>query len=135
MIREILKRPAAKQLIRFVLIGLESSVLTYLIFIIFMHFLHVNYTVSFMLGFIAGIFFGFTFNKIWTFESKRNFEKEIWIYFIVYFISLGVGTLMIRFLVESFNINPLVANLPTIGVTTVINFLGTKVLAFRNKKW
>jgi len=135
MIKELLKRDVVKQFIRFALIGLECTVLTYLVFIILLHYFLINYTISFMVGYIAGIFLGFIFNKIWTFESNRKVSKEIWQYFIVYFIALMVGTLMIRFLVNTYSLNPLIANIPTIGVTTMINFFGTKIFAFKNKKW
>jgi putative flippase GtrA len=135
MIKELLKRPVVRQFIRFALVGLESTIFTYLIFIILLHFLGFNYLFAFLAGWIGGIFFGFTFNKFFTFESGRKAYKEIWQYFLIYAFSLGVGTLIIRFLVENFALDPLIANLPAIAVTTIINFFGTKVLAFRNKKW
>jgi putative flippase GtrA len=135
MIKELLKRDVVKQFIRFALVGLESTIFTYLIFIILLHFLGFDYLFAFLAGWIGGIFFGFTFNKFFTFESERKALKEIWKYFLIYAFSLGIGTLIIRFLVENFALDPLIANLPAIAVTTIINFFGTKILAFKNKKW
>lgn len=135
MIKEILKRDVVKQFIRFAVIGLESTVLNYLFFLILLYFLTVNYVLSYAVGFVTGTLFGFVFNKLWTFESEREVYKEIWIYFLVYLASLGIGALLIKFIVTSFNIIPAVANIPVLIVTTLINFFGTKILAFRNKKW
>ena len=135
MIKELLKRDVVKQFLRFLLIGLESTVLNYLFFLILLYFLMVNYVASYAIGFVVGTLFGFVFNKLWTFESEREAHKEIGIYFLVYLISLGIGAVLIRFIVNHFNLIPAIANIPVLVVTTIINFLGTKVLAFRNKKW
>ena len=99
------------------------------------YFLFVNYTFSFIIGFIAGTLFGFIFNKVWSFESKREYIKEIWVYFIVYSVSLGIGMISLRFLVYTFNIVPVIANIPVLILTTLINFFGIKIIAFKNKKW
>lgn len=135
MLKGVLKREISKQFLRFCLVGLESTVLNYLLFVIFIYFFYVDYTISFIVGFVIGTLFGFIFNKLWSFESKREYFKEIWLYFLVYLISLGAGMLFLRFLVNSFNISPLIANIPVLVLTTFMNFFGTKILAFKNKKW
>ena len=104
MIKELLKRDVVKQFLRFLLIGLESTVLNYLFFLILLYFLMVNYVASYAIGFVVGTLFGFVFNKLWTFESEREAHKEIGIYFLVYLISLGIGAVLIRFIVNHFNL-------------------------------
>jgi putative flippase GtrA len=100
-----------------------------------LYFLMVNYVWAYAIGFIVGTLFGFVFNKLWTFESEREVHKEIWVYFLVYLVSLGVGALLLKFLVNNIGLEPVIANVPVLVVTTIINFFGTKILAFRNKKW
>lgn len=135
MIKELLKRDVSRQFIRFCLVGAESTILYYLIFILALYFLSINYTISFAAGFVAGTFFGFIFNKVWTFESERNPSREIGQYFLIYLISFGIGFFSIKFLVDNLGLLPIIANLPTLAITTLINFFGTKIFAFRNKKW
>ena len=135
MLKSIFKREISKQFLRFCLVGLESTILNYLVFLIMVYFISINYTLSYITGFIVGTFFGYFFNKVWSFESKNKYSKEIINYFLFYVASLIIGTFLIRILVNSFNINPLVANIPVIGITTIMNFFGTKIFAFKNKKW
>lgn len=135
MFKGLLKREIIKQFLRFCLIGLESTILNYLFFIILLYFLFVNYTISFIIGFVAGTLFGFVFNKIWAFESEKSPYREIGPYFLVYLFSLIIGILLIRFLVNQVGIAPVLANIPVLFITTIINFFGTKFLAFKNKKW
>ena len=135
MLRSIFKREISKQFLRFCLVGLESTILNYLLFIVMIYFLFVDYTLSYIAGFIIGTLFGFVFNKIWSFESKSDYNKEIFMYFIIYSFSLVIGTFAIRGLVNYAGIKPIIANIPVIILTTLINFFGTKIFAFKNKKW
>ncbi len=135
MIKNLLKKEISKQFMRFCFVGIESAVLTFLVFIILFNFLLVNYIFAFAGGFIAGTFFGFIFNKIWSFKSKRESKKEVGLYFLIYTISLIVGIFFIKFLVNSFELNPIIANIPVLALTTIINFFGTKIFVFKNAKW
>ena len=131
----IFKREVSKQFIRFCLIGLESTVLNYLVFLVLFSFLSINYLVAAAIGFIAGTLLGFIFNKIYTFESQRKAQREIAPYFLVYLFSLVFTILAMKFLVDFLLIKPLIANVFVIAITTIINFFGTKIIAFKNKKW
>jgi len=135
MLKGILKRDITKQFLKFCLVGLESTILNYLFFIIFLYFILLSYTLSFAIGFITGTLFGFVFNKLWSFESERNPSKEIVVYFVVYLISLFLGMLCLRILVNQLDMKPIIANIPVLAITTLINFFGTKILAFNNTKW
>ena len=132
---DLFKRDISRQFIKFCLIGLEKTILTYLIFLILFYFFSVNYLIAGPIGFVAGILFGFVFDKIYTFESKKKPYKEIVKYFILYGFSFGFYFFSLRFLVETFIINPIIANLILQPILLVVNFLASKLLVFENKKW
>lgn len=132
---DILRREVSKQFVRFALIGLESTILNYLVFIIMLNFLAIHYLPSAATGFISGVFLGFIFNKIYTFRSDRKLSISFPIYLLVYAVSLSFTLLALRFLVESVGITPLFSNLMILPITTLMNFFGTKILAFKNKDW
>lgn len=129
------KRDVSKQFIRFALVGLESTILYYLIFIVLFNFLDFYYLLSATIAFFSGIVFGFTFNKLYTFGSKERNTIAFPIYFFVYLFSLSFTLLSLRFLVEYINIYPTISMAMLIPITAFINFFGTKILAFKNKKW
>lgn len=131
----LLKRDVSRQFIKFCLIGLESTVLNYLVFLILFYYFSINYLFSAGAGFVSGVFVGFIFNKLYTFRSKDSTSKTIPLYFLVYLFSLVVTILGLKFLVESLGIKPLIGTAILIVITTIINFFGTKVLVFKNKRW
>lgn len=117
----------------FCFVGLTSVTLVYLTFIIFLYFIKLQYSLSYFLAFITGTAFSFFFNKRLSFGSKKYFLKEIWIYFIIYFTSLILGGFLLRYLVNILNIKPLFATIPVFMFTIAVNFLGSKLLVFKDK--
>lgn len=135
MVFSILRRDVSKQFLKFCLIGLESTILNYLVFLVLFVFLGVHYLIAGGLGFISGTIPGYVFNKIYSFESDRRNIIAFPIYLGVYAFSLVFTIVSLKLLVDFVGINPLISNLITIAITTIINFFGIKILAFQNKKW
>ena len=121
------------QFFRFVIVGSISTIINYSSFYLFYTFLTINYVVSSATGYVAGLLVGFVINKSWTFGAEGQYRKFIFTYLIIYILSLLIGVMFIRFLVEELKIMPEIANIMVIGVTTLTNFIGVKFLVF--KKW
>ena len=132
---KVLKREISRQFIRFCLIGLECTVLYYLVFILLYNYLSFHYLTSALISFLSGIFFGFAFNKIFTFNSKEKNTIAFPTYFLVYLFSMIFTLVSLKLLVDFLKINPLISFALLIPITTLINFLGTKIFVFKNKKW
>ena len=135
MVLRILNRPITKQFMRFCLVGIESTVLTYLTFLIMYNFLGFNYLIASGTGFIAGVFLGFIFNKEYTFRSHKNVAITFPQYLLIYLISLSFSLISIKFLVERLNFLPIISMLLINPIVLLINFFGTKIAVFKNRKW
>jgi len=121
-----------KQFSKFILVGLLSTAVNYLIFFIALHYFFINYLISSGIGFIAGVFAGFFLNKNWTFDSRPVQTKRIIIsYFLVYIFSLALSLVFLKIAVGIFHISPEIANLLAICLTTCTNFIGTKFYVFK----
>ncbi len=125
-------KKATKQFIMFAIIGSFSTVVNYLIFYILLKW-GLYYLVSSAVGFLTGFFISFTFNKKYTFASRGNTKAEIIKYFLVVLFSLGASLLLLRFLVSSLLINSLIANIFSIGLSTILNFTGAKFIVFKRQ--
>lgn len=78
-----------KQFLRFIVVGLVSTSISYSAFFIALRLFFVQYLLSSCIGFVVGVFVGFSLNKNWTFSSKTIQSKKIIIgYFSVYVLSL-----------------------------------------------
>lgn len=132
---EILNREITRQAGLFAFIGITSTVLNYLVFLLLLSYFNQNYLMSASIGFISGVLFGYGFNRILTFQSNKKIEVTLPKYFMVYFFSLFVNLTFLYLLVNYININPVWANLILAPFIIIINFFGTKLIAFENRKW
>jgi putative flippase GtrA len=87
---------------------------------------HVAKGISFLLGMIVG----FVGNKFWTFESQQRSASEPAIYFLLYAITLLVN-IAINAVLLDFTTGKVFAFLAATGTTTILNYLGLRLLAFR----
>ena len=120
-----------RQFIKFIVIGVFSTVINYGIFFILYHFIAVHYIASSAIGFMSGVFVGYHFNKNWTFGVAEKSPHYLYQYYLVYTISLVLGLGFLHLLVKRLDIIPEIANILTIGLTTCTNFLGTKFWVFK----
>ncbi len=93
------------------------------------------------IAYAAGVIVGFAGNKLWTFESRRKSYSEPAIYVFVYGITLvlnmATNSLVCDIVtpwIRSDTATQLLAFLIATGVTTVLNFLGLKYVAFRQSQ-
>ena len=89
------------------------------------------------ISYVTGMSFGFFGNKYWTFQSPQKSVAEPVVYLAVYAVTLGVNMAINAFLLVQLSeqlgqsLALEVAFLVATGVTTVLNFLGMRLLAFR----
>jgi ribulose-phosphate 3-epimerase len=116
--------------LKFALIGGLATVINYGIFFILYKFLSVNYLLSSAVGYMSGVFVGFNLNKKFTFKYQSgNTTLEAIKYLMIYSASLFMGLILLRLLVY-LGINVLLANLLTIGFTTMTNYFGSRYFVF-----
>jgi len=129
-VNKILRHELFKVFIKFCIVGGIATVFNYaLFFFLFQNGLH--YLVASGSGYILGVFIGFLLNKYFTFQSKSTkYHVELSKYFLVYAISLILGLGLLKMLVF-IGIPVLIANVFTIGLTTITNFLGSRFFVFR----
>ena len=121
----------SNQFFKFIVIGILSTLVNYSLFYILYNFASMNYILAASLGFIFGVFFGYKFNKNWTFDVTEKNENFIKKYCIVYIISLLAGLGLLYLLVECLNFIAEIANIFMIGFTTCLNFVGIKYWVFK----
>lgn len=134
-INRIVKRTITKQALKFIIVGLISTAINYGVFFGLYATGTMGYIYASGVGYLSGMLFGFYYNRKYTFYSREGVRKSLPIYLGVYLTSLLLSLILLRLFVEGFNTNVLITNLCMIFLTTVTNFLGVKVFAFRNKEW
>ena len=121
----------SKQFIKFICVGAVCTVINYFSFFLLLNFFYTNFFLASASGYLIGLLFGYFFNRVWTFQADEDFLIQKIKYLSTYIFSLIIGLLALNVLVKKLNLEPEIANIYVILVTTILNFLGTKVWVFK----
>jgi putative flippase GtrA len=83
-------------------------------------------------SFIAGATWSFVMNRKYVFRSTAAFHRQIVPFALLYLVSLGLNTGVNAFALDQ-GLPKLLAWFFATGTSTVSNFLGMKLVVFRNK--
>lgn len=119
-----------KPFVRFVIVGIFSTLINYSVFYLCYEFLAFHHLLASGLGFFTGVQAGFQINKSWTFGFKEAGRRYLLSYFLVYSLSLILSLGFLELLVRA-GIPVELAQLFCIGLTTMTNFIGIKYWAFQ----
>lgn len=122
------------QLFRYSIVGVLNTILGLSAIYLLYNFFHFDYIVSNIGGYFVGLVNGFIWNKKWTFESSKHFSKEIVPFLIVFGISYAVNLVIVILMVETFKIDPNIAQIPGIAAYSSTNFLVNKYWTFSKVK-
>jgi putative flippase GtrA len=135
MIKNLLKMPIGKQFSTYLLIGLTSTSLNYLIFFCFLYLFNVYYLISSGLGIISGITISYFFNKKYTFGSEERVKKSLPKYIFSNLFVLFFNLFTLKIFVEYLLISALISNIFSLSLGTILNFLLMKVFVFKDNHW
>lgn len=128
-----MSRKIFSEFVRFALVGIVSTAVNYGIFFVLLRYGGVHYLLASSAGFVVGIFVSYFLNRAFTFRSNaEDRRREFLLYVSVCLVSLGLSILTLRTCVDLLMMNPLLGNLFAIGVSTVSNFAGAKILIFKS---
>ncbi len=116
---------------RFIFIGLLSTFLNYIIYVIFIK-LTSNIILSSFFGYTSGLINSFIFGKTFVF---RNWSETNILLIIKFLIIYAVGGLMMTLIISLFSkigLNYSLSWLIGVSVSTLNNFLGCKFVVFKN---
>jgi putative flippase GtrA len=126
----VLVREERNRLIRFVLVGGSSTVVTVLSYALLIE-LGVSYPISAALGYAAGIVNGYTWNRRWTFGTGPFHLPEFSRYVIVQGSGLAANLLGLVLLVEVVGLGKLVAEIVSVVPIVLVTFSLNRWWTFR----
>ena len=121
------------QIIRFLFVGGLNTMVGYGIYALLIY-LGVNLYIANTISTIIGIFHSYLWNRYFTFKSKEKALAEIFKFISVYVVSYSLGMLTLFISSKVFNIDPYVAGLINLVITTLISWFGHKYFSFRKKE-
>ena len=120
-----------KQALKYGVVGLFNTAITYILFIVFTEFEILSDNVANFVVYFIGFLMSLYFNAKWTFKSKVNDLRNISLFTIVFWGSYGVQYVVFRLLTEFANIDPKISQLGALVVFTGLNFILNKYITFQ----
>ncbi len=135
MIQRMKNMPIAGEFLRFIVVGVLSTIVNYGVFYVLLRGFDVSYLIASAAGFLSGVGVGYRLNKSWTYAHQGRSSLALTMkYLAIYAVSLALGLAFLAELVNSLGLDARLANVLTIGLTTMTNFIGTKFWVFRKTK-
>ncbi|MFC0431223.1 GtrA family protein [Kutzneria buriramensis] len=123
-------RLAKHSFVRFLVVGgLSAGVDTGVVFVLH-GLLGVDPQPAKMVSTVVAFFFNFTLNRMWSFGSSLPAGKQLVYYGILAVANWGFGVIVFPWLV-SLGVQYVIANLLTIGVASILNYIGYRYWVFR----
>lgn len=127
------KRSFSGQLVRFIVIGVTNVLLDFACYRLLLA-LGVSVGLAKGLAYGAGMISGYFGNKLWTFQSRTVSAREPIAYVLVYAVGLAANVLTnaaaLLILGDTYTGT---AFLAATAVSTALNFIGLKYIAFREQ--
>jgi putative flippase GtrA len=126
-----------RQGIRFSLVGILNTLLTFAVFVILFRVLKINEIAANISGYVAGVINSFFWNKLWTFNSSvKNpllLVREISSFVLVFLFSLALQMVLFKCLLAR-GVTAEFSEIPAMILYTVVNFTGNRFLTFKKYK-
>lgn len=119
-------------LVKFVIVGVSNTIISYIVFFTLYHTLLVGDAVSSQsLSYAAGILWSFTWNKRWTFSEHPNRRAFLAPFLILQLMLLAISALALDIAKENLDWNINLIWVCIMAVSTAINFALSKYVVFK----
>lgn len=108
---------------RFILVGATTTLVTYLIYIIFLFFF--NYLLAYTVSFILGILLSYYLNSSIVFHSKMAIFKAL-LFSIIYVLQFLLGITFLYIIVKHLDFDKRIAPIVIVFITIPINYILNK---------
>ena len=128
----VISRDRALRVIRFLTVG--STVAAIDFSLVWLLHLFLRPLVAVSIAYLAAVMCHFLLNKFWVFRCRRSdYGKQLLQYGLNVFCCWLVTIAIVRFCLNTFTTNILVAKLCAIPPATLLGFLGLQLMVFRHR--
>ena len=141
---KLMNQPMKRELTIFLIVGLSTVVIDFLIYCALMHFKPLGFNsinIAKGIGFIGGTIFAYFANRFWTFQQQTTSPGNVTRFILVYILGLSaniaINYLSISWLSDAIIIPEyilLIAFVLATGVSATLNFIGMKFFVFTDRK-
>ncbi|MEE3490153.1 MAG: GtrA family protein [Methanobrevibacter sp.] len=123
-----------KELMMYFIFGVLTTVVNFVVYLLFARFLNVNYLISNVLAWFFSVLFAYVTNRIWVFESKNsNILKEMSLFFGGRIFSGVVDTALMYLLIDILAVGDVISKIIIQVIVVILNYVISKIIVFKDK--
>jgi len=120
------------QIVTFSIVGIINTIITYVVFVIFLKIFSVNYLISSGCGYCCGLANSYFMNRRFTFKiTTKKSIGEGSRFILVNVAALLINLMLMKICVRGFEVLPEIAQVLAIAGSYCANFIGNKFWTFR----
>lgn len=122
-----------KEFVKFSLVGASGTLVNLAVYSLAIY-LGLDYMVSATASFLVAVTNNFYWNFIWTFKGKapeKSIHRKYISFFLISVLNFGINLLALRYLVDVYMLNKILAQVLAIGLASIFNFLLNYLITFR----
>lgn len=113
---------------KYLSVGILNSIVGFLLIIIFINFLNINYHFSYFIGYGIGLIISFILNKRFTFNNKSKWYILLFPFIIIFIFSYLISHSILIFLVERIHVNINISIMISMFFYTIVSYILNKRL-------
>lgn len=122
-----------RQIIKFGLVGIVNTVITLTIVFLLTHLFRIPYIIANVVGYVLGFINSYIMNRKWTFHSTGSVNSEAPRFVMTFIIAYLIQLCVLIFLIRVVSLREETAQLISMVIFTVVNFLGNKLFTFNER--
>ena len=127
-----------QEIIKYLIIGVLTTIINYVAFAIFVKILNIDMHISNIVAWIVSVIFAYFTNKLFVFESKsfkiQVIGKEIFTFGVARIFSLLLEEAILYIFVNLLNMNQMIIKLVANIIVIIVNYILSKYIIFRKSK-
>jgi putative flippase GtrA len=127
----ILNKGTFHQFKRYVITGLASFTLEYLLFFILYRRVGLWYISANAVVYVTIFWFNFLMNRYWSFKSGGSLRRQLMLYCILFVFNLGAITVLMYLLSDVAGITPMISKIAVMGAVVLWNFVLYKKVIYK----
>jgi len=118
-------------LAKYIFSGISSMLIELSLFYILIHTFDLNAVLSSNVSLLLAGIFNYCLSRYWVFEKTSNLRREIFLFAVIFFVSLFINNAIFIFSMHVLKLSPMLSKCMAIIVSTGFNYLTKKYLVFR----
>lgn len=133
MVEKFLKKLCNKEVILYLIFGVLTTLVDYIVFCIGKDIFNMHYILSTCLAWFFAVLFAYVTNKFFVFSSSKtnNLLREAFMFFVLRLASLLLSIIFMFILVDLININEKLSKFLVNFLVVVVNYIFSKLYIFK----